>query len=176
MNKSKKMVLCALFISSYIALGRFFSIKLPIVTIGFSFVPLIFSAILLGPKYSAFVATFGDVIGALLFPNGSYFFGFTLTSFLTGFTYGLFLYKKDFRMNKAFIMKLVISVFLITIIFHLGLNTLWIIMLTKEASKIIIFVRLIKQILMIPIKIVTILSLCKILEERMCRLLYDSIK
>ncbi len=175
MNNSKKILFCALFISSYIVLERFFSIRTPLVTIGFSFVPLIFSAILLGPKYSAFIAFFGDIIGSLLFPSGGYFFGFTITAFLSGLTYGLFLYRKTFQINKSFIVRLSISTILITIIFYFGFNSIWIVLLTKKAAIFILFIRGLKQIIMIPIKIFTIVSLCKILEERIVLLSHDSI-
>ena len=78
MNKTKRILLCALFISSTIVLGRILSIRTPIITIGFSFVPIMLSAIMLGPKYSVFIATICDIIGALVFPTGSFFFGFTI--------------------------------------------------------------------------------------------------
>ena len=106
MNKTKKILLSALFLASTIILGRILSIRTPLLTIGFSFVPIMLSAIILGWKHSTFIATMSDIIGALLFPTGSYFFGFTITSFLTGLTYGLLLHNKDeFKIDKKFIIK-----------------------------------------------------------------------
>ena len=91
MNKSKRILLCALFIASCVVLGRILSIRTPIITVGFSFVPIMLGAIILGPKYSTMIAVISDIIGALLFPTGSYFFGFTITAFFTGFIYGMIL-------------------------------------------------------------------------------------
>ena len=53
------------------------------------------SAIILGPKYSTVLAGLADLIGALLFPFGSFFIGYTISALLTGLVYGLFLYNKD---------------------------------------------------------------------------------
>lgn len=173
MNKTKRILLCALFISSTIVLGRILSIRTPIITIGFSFVPIMLSAIMLGPKYSVFIATICDIIGALVFPTGSFFFGFTITAFLTGLTYGLLLYRKEFKVDKWFIIRLVISTIIVTGILNGVLNTIWIIMMTKGASKVIITTRVLKQLVMAPVKIVTILSIGKLFEERINKIMHD---
>lgn len=173
MNKSRRILLSALFLASTVVLGRILSIRTPIITIGFSFVPIMLSAIILGPKYSTFIATASDIIGALLFPTGSYFFGFTVTSFLTGLIYGLLLYRKGFKIDKNFIIRLIISTIIVTGLLNGCLNTIWVIMISKNASKIIVPFRIAKQLIMIPIKIVTILALCKILEKRLGKIIND---
>ena len=159
MSRTKKIILCALFIATTIVLGRILSIRTPIITIGFAFVPIMLSAIILGPKYSTFIATISDIIGALVFPTGSFFFGFTITAFLTGLTHGLLLYRKKFKIDKWFIIRLVISTVIVAGILNGVLNTIWIIMITKGASKIIITTRVLKQLVMAPVMIITILSI-----------------
>lgn len=174
MSKTKKIILTALFIASTVVLGRILSIRTPIITIGFAFVPIILSAIILGPKYSTFIAGISDVIGALLFPTGSFFFGFTITSLLTGLIYGLLLYRKNkFKVDKWFIIRLVISVIIVTGILNGVLNTIWIIMITKGASKIIVTTRVLKQLVMAPVEVVTILSIGKLFEEKINKLMHD---
>ena len=173
MNKTKRILFSALFIAATIVLARFLSIRTPIITIGFSFIPIMFSAIMLGPKYSTFIATISDIIGALLFPSGSYFFGFTISSLLTGLVYGLFLYNKEFKINKIFIIKLVISTLIVTLIINGILNTIWIMMISKGASNIIVPIRVIKQLIMVPIKIASVLGLGKALESRINKVLND---
>ena len=173
MNKSRRILLCALLIASCVVLGRILSIRTNIITIGFSFVPIMLGAIILGPKYSTFIATISDIIGALLFPTGSYFFGFTITAFLTGLTYGLILYRKDFKVDKNFIIRLIISTIIVTGIYNGVLNTIWIIMINKSASKIVIPIRIAKQLIMAPIKIITITAICKIMEERLKKIIND---
>lgn len=173
MNKSKRILLCALFTASCVVLGRILSIRTTIITIGFSFVPIMLGAIILGPKYCIFIATISDIIGALLFPTGNYFFGFTITSFLSGLIYGIILYRKEFRIDKSFIIRLIISTIIVTGLLNGVLNTIWIMMISKSASKIILPIRIAKQLVMAPIKVITILSLCKILEERLTLLIND---
>lgn len=173
MNKSRKILLCALFIASCIVLGRILLIRTSIVTIGFSFVPIMLAAIILGPKYSTFIAIASDVIGTLLFPTGNYFFGFTITAFLTGLTYGFLLYRREFKVDKGFIIRLIISTVIVTGILNGVLNTIWIIMINQSASKIVIPIRILKQLVMAPIKVLTMTSLCRILEERLKRLIND---
>lgn len=46
-------------------------------------------------------------------------------------------------------------------------------MINKSASKVILPIRILKQLIMAPIKVFTILSLCKILEERITNLVND---
>ena len=166
MSKRKKIILSGLFIASTIILGRIFSIRTPIITIGFSFLPIILSAIILGPKYSTFISTISDIIGSLLFPSGSYFWGFTVTAFLTGLIYGLILYRKEFKLDKNFIIRVIISSLIVTVFLNGFLNTVWVIMITKNASKIVVPVRLLKQLIMMPIIAITTIGICKILEER----------
>ena len=167
MNKTKKILLSALFLASTIVLGRILSIRTPIITIGFSFVPIMLTAILLGPKYSIFVSVMSDVIGAILFPSGSYFFGFTVTAFFTGLTYGWLLYDKNgFYLNKKFVIKLIISTIIVTGLLNGVLNTIWIMMMTKGASKIVVPTRVAKQLVMAPIKVITILGITKVFEEK----------
>lgn len=166
MGKRKKIILSGLFIASTIILGRILSIRTPIITIGFSFLPIIMSAIILGPKYSTFISTISDIIGSLLFPSGSYFWGFTVTAFLTGLIYGLILYRKEFKLDKNFIIRVIISSLIVTVFLNGFLNTVWVIMITKNASKIVVPVRLLKQLIMMPIIAITTIGICKILEER----------
>ena len=52
-------------------------------------------AILYGPWWAAMVAALGDLTGALLFPTGAFFPGFTLTAACTGLIFGLCLYRRD---------------------------------------------------------------------------------
>ena len=173
MNKSKRLLLCALFIAATVVLGRILSIRTSLITIGFSFVPIMLGAIILEPKYSTFIATISDIIGALLFPTGAYFFGFTITAFFTGLTYGLILYRKEFRVDKKFLIRLIISTLIVTGVYNGVLNTIWIMIISKGASKIVVPIRILKQLIMAPIKVVTIMSLCKILETRIKGLLND---
>ena len=92
---TKTLTLTALLAALEIVLSRFLSISAWNTKIGFAFVPVVLAALLLGPLQAGIVAALADFLGALLFPVGPYFPGFTLTAFLMGLCYGLFLYKKQ---------------------------------------------------------------------------------
>lgn len=167
MSKIKKIIISALLLATSIVINRFLSINTNILSIGFTFVPLMFSGIILGPKYSIVIAGLADLIGALLFPFGSYFIGYTISSLLTGLVYGLLLYNKDgFNLNKKFIVKMLISIVIVCILINGLLNTVWIILTVKKAAIAIIPTRVVKQLIMIPIMFLTMLSLLKLLEKQ----------
>ena len=92
---TKTMNVLGVLIAIQIVLSRFLSISAWNVKIGFGFIPIVVAAILYGPFPAGIAYALSDMIGAILFPVGPYFPGFTLTAFLTGVTYGLFLHKKQ---------------------------------------------------------------------------------
>lgn len=57
--QNKKILLAAFLLASLVVLARFVSIKTPIIRISFGFIPLILSAIWLGPKWSSLIRFFG---------------------------------------------------------------------------------------------------------------------
>lgn len=73
----------------------------PIARLGLASIPIIISSILLGPLYGGVVGGLSDLIGALAFPVGPYFFGFTLDSALLGVLPALILFLS--KKGKAFV-------------------------------------------------------------------------
>lgn len=162
MTKIKKIILSSILLSVLIILNRFISIKTEILVISFTFIPIMMSAIWLGPKYSTIIALLGDLIGAILFPFGPYFPGFTVSSAISGLIYGIFLYNKGNEMsNKKLIIRLTISSVIQLIAINIFLTSLWIHILYGKAYIAIMAGRTITQIIMIPIHIITIYGLEK---------------
>lgn len=162
MSKIKKNVLAAMLLAILIILNRFISIKTEVLVISFSFVPIMMSAIWLGPKYSTIIALLGDLIGAILFPFGPYFPGFTVSSAISGLIYGLFLYNHGEEMsNKKLLIRLTLSSFIQLIAVNIFLTSLWIHILYGKAYLVIMASRAVTQIIMIPIHIITIFELEK---------------
>ena len=117
---TRTLTTLALLTAIEIVLSRFLSINAWNIKIGFSFVPIVVAAILYGPIEAGIVAALGDFLGAILFPIGAYFPGFTLTAFLTGCVFGLFLHRKQGWLQS--IAAIGINQFVLS----LFLNTLWI--------------------------------------------------
>lgn len=175
MSKTKKIVLSAMMLALLIILSRFFSIETQFLVLSFSFIPIIFSAIWLGPKYSTLIATLGDFIGAILFPFGAYFPGFTLSAALSGLIYGIFLYNPDNKKldNKKFILKLLISSVLVLGVVNIFITSFWLHILYGKAYIIIISTRLISQIIMLPIQITIIYILNKYFNPIINKYLFE---
>ena len=95
MSKLKKVILSGILLALLIVLNRFVSIKTQLLVIDLTFIPLMMGSIWLGPKYTTLIAVLGDFLGAMLFPFGAYFPGFTVSAGLVGLIYGIFLYKKQ---------------------------------------------------------------------------------
>ena len=156
MSNTKTIAFVGLLISMEIIFTRFLSFQTPIIRIGFGFIPIAFSAIMFGPIVGGITAALSDLAGMIIFPKGAYFPGFTLSAFLTGAIYGLFLYKKPVTISN--IAK---SILLITVFVDLGLNTIWISMMTGKAAAALLIPRISKSAIMLPIQIVTINVLWK---------------
>ena len=167
MTKNKKIILSALLLALLIVLSRFLSIKTPIMKISFAFVPTMLCAIWLGPKYSVAINVLGDIIGATLFPTGPYFVGYTISTAVAGLIYGLVLYKKtsDAYTDKQFIIRLIIATTLVAVISNMLLNTLWISITGGKAFMVLLWTRIPKQLIMIPIHVIVIFALEKALRK-----------
>ena len=133
----KSVAILGILVAAEIILARF-SIHTWNLKIGFSFVPIVIAAVLYGPVAGGMVAAIGDVISAFLFPVGAYFPGFTLTAFLAGVLYGLFLKKKASFFNVLFcvlIIQGIISQFINTFfISYLYGSPYWPLFVTRIAQ------------------------------------------
>lgn len=158
MNKTKVVVLMGLFIALNVIFTRILKpIDLPNLRVSFGFLATSFAAILMGPVLGGISAAIADVIGYFLFPSSAQFFpGFTLSAFLAGLVYGLFLHK-----NPRSLLRVILAVITITLVIDLGLNTLWLSILLKKAWLVLLFPRVIKSVIMIPVHVVMIHLLWK---------------
>lgn len=167
MSKNKKIILTAVLLAVQIILSRFLSIKTPILKISFAFIPSMLCAIWLGAKWTVLLNVLGDIIGATLFPTGAFFIGYTISTAISGLIYGLLLYKKEDNSytDRQFIIRLIISVILVTCISNIGLNTLWISITTGKAFIVLLGTRIVKELIMIPIQILVIIFIEKALRK-----------
>jgi len=183
--KLKDIAIIALLIAMEVILTRFLSIQTPVVRIGFGFLPIVIVAMLYGPVYAGAAAAMADLLGAMLFPIGPYFPGFTFTAFLIGAVYGLFLYKrnpdkdvvkdtaegaaegttgstndgtvgKDKKGLLRDLIRIGIAVLIVTVVLQLFLDTLWISIITGSEYIVWLPLRAIRTAFMLPIQIILI--------------------
>ena len=163
-SKTSTITLAAMLVAIEIILSRFLSVPTPVVKISFSFIPLSMLAFTCGPVYSCAGAAIADFIGAVLFPTGPYFPGYTLTAALTGLTYGLFLKNKH---NHWW--RIIAAVVIINIVWRLGLNSVWVSITSGKAVIAFMMTRITKTLFTIPIEIVfvrfAVKRLCPLLEK-----------
>lgn len=112
------IIIFAMLISLEIVFDRFLVINAWNIKISLGFLPTALIAYRYGCLGGMIVASLSDFIGAILFPFGPYFIGFTLTSALTGLIFGLFLYRNNKVINTLF------ATFINSILCTLLLNTL----------------------------------------------------
>lgn len=173
-SKTKKIILSALLLALTIVLSRFLSINTPLLSIGFSFVPMVLSAIWLGPKYSAIICGLADLIGALLFPFGTYFIGFTISAICKGLIYGFVLYKKGEELtNKQLIIRLIIACVLVIGIVNILMNSVWLVIMYNKAFLAVLYTRLTAEVVMVPVQIITIFVLVNALRPITKKYLFD---
>lgn len=165
----RTLVIAAMLVAVEIVLNRFLSINTIFLKIGFSFVPIVIAAVLFGPWVAGTVYAVADFLGALLFPIGPYFPGFTACAFAMGVTYGLFLSHPDGKKIR-FWTNCLPPVLINNLVFGLFVNTLWISLLYDSKTYWGYFVsRLPEYLLLIPVTLAllpALLRLCGILKKR----------
>lgn len=166
MGKARRILISSFLLVSCIIVKRLLSIRLPLISIGFDFIPFMFSAILLGTKYATIIGITSDIVGRLLFPVSAYFPGFTLSAGLTGFLYGEFLYTNgEIKTGKRFLLRLIFCVVTVTAIVNIILNTVWVIAILGDAYKVAVPLRFVKAISMIPIQVFVMYYLTNEVEK-----------
>lgn len=122
---TKTMVTCALLVALQVILARFLSINTTFVVINFSFLAVALAGILFGPLWGMVVGGVSDLIGAILFPFGPFFPGFTLTAALVGLIYGGFLHTKGSMLPGRTLWLRVTGASVCASVVRLVLNSVW---------------------------------------------------
>ena len=137
------------------------------VQIGFGFIGAAIAGVMLGPWRAALVGILVDILGNFLSgKTGQFFLGYTLTALVGGLIYGYFLYKRPLRWEQ-----ILMAVLLVTIFCNLGLNSIWVHMMTGEAFTVFMSMRILKNMITLPLNtaILTVLfsnKTMKILIEK----------
>lgn len=175
MRRNKKIILAATFLAMLVVLSRFLSVKTPIMKISFAFIPTMLCATYLGWKWSVLVNVLGDLIGALLFPTGPFFVGYTVATAVAGLVYGLLLYKKSPEVLPGwkFTIRAAAAVVLVAVIVNMGLNTVCMSITMGKAFLPLLGTRIVKQLIMIPIHVVVFLGVEKVFQSLAQRYLFE---
>lgn len=153
--ETKQLVTLGILVAMEIVLSRFLSISTPIVKIGFAFIPVALAGMLFGPVWAGLESAAADFVGAILFPIGLYFPGFTLTAFFTGVVYGCFLYGRPRSRTGV-----CAAVLIIAVVLNLGLGSVWLHMLLGKSILALLPARILKCLIVTPVQILVVHTLC----------------
>ena len=163
---TKKLITLGVLVAMDVVLTRFLSINAWNTRIGFGFVPMVIAAMMYGPLSAGVVAALADIIGAILFPTGPYFPGFTFSAFLMGIVFGMFLYKDHS------LWRIIVSVLITQFVISLFLTTFWISTLYGAKYAALLATRVVQsgvisaaQIIVIPILSQVMGRLGKLVQE-----------
>ena len=162
-------ILAALFVVLY-------AVKLPLspnLRITFTFIPLAIAGWLFGPIPAALVGLVGDVIGCMLFPMGAYFPGFTLSTMLTGFIFGIFLFETDITASKSIIL-IIMSKLCISLFINIFMNSLWLTIITKSGYYFHLVDHSVKNVIAFPFECILLWLILGILSRNNIEKLYKS--
>lgn len=161
---TKLLVMAGILVALHIVLSRFFSINAWNIKIGFAFVPVFVAAYFYGPVFGGIVGALGDFLGAILFPIGAYFPGFTATCFLSGMVMGTFLHKEQTTART------ILAVGIDQLLLSLLLNSLWISILYGSPYLPLLATRAVQCLIMMPVMYLTMMGLVRILKNSKRRL------
>jgi ECF transporter S component (folate family) len=117
----------------------------------FTFIPVAVASILFGPLAGGITGAFGDVLGWVITQTGPYFPGFTISGFVSGIIYGVFLYKKEITIRRV-----VFAAITMVIVVELFLNALWLSILFGNAFFVLLTERLLKIVILVPLQSVVL--------------------
>ncbi|QOX65605.1 folate family ECF transporter S component [Anoxybacterium hadale] len=150
-QNTSRLITIAFFIALEIILTRFLSINTPFLRIGFGFLPVAMLGILYGPLWAGAAYAVGDLLGIMMFPSGAFFPGFTISAFLTGLTFGFFLYNKPVTWKRVLMASSVVC-----LLINMCLDTLWLYILMDNAVIALIPARIFKSVVMLAIQVTLI--------------------
>lgn len=152
-----QLTIMALLLAFRILLGYIPSLRLgEVASVGIGFLGTALSSAIIGPWWGIILSMLTDIITALI-DGYTFFFGYTLSAGVGGLIYGLFLWRKEHNWKNIFI-----SVLLITIFVNLGLGSLWIRMMSGQAWKAFMPIRIAKNAFTLPTNTLILLFVLKI--------------
>lgn len=160
LGKVRTITTVAMFAALSIILGTFTVQIGNYIKIGFSSLTTVGTGFLFGPIVGGIFGAVTDVVKYMIKPTGPFFPGFTIGAVIAGFIYGSLLYKKPVSIKRILIAEILVSV-----ICNMLLGTLWLDMLYGKAFMAILPMRVVKNIVMLPINIFMAFALLKLMEQ-----------
>lgn len=117
----------------------------PYIKIGLSGYPNQIVDYLFGPATGAFFSGGMEFIKFINMPDGVFFPGFTLSAVTAGVIYGFAFYERRITVRRVFCAHLIVK-----IVVNMGMNTLWLVILTHRAAMVFLPARVLTNIIRLP--------------------------
>ena len=158
------VAICGMLLALRIVLGYYANFTLaafPGVKFSLVFIPTAICGMILGPIPTAVMGGVGDMLSFFLnSTGGAYFPGWTINAALSGFIYGMLLYKNNATLPRVIISKLIITVFV-----ELLLGTFWLYVQFGFPYFEYLCARALKQLVTTPFEIIVIFSLASVIKK-----------
>ena len=122
-----------------------------------AFLAVAFGSMVFGPVVGIFAGLASDLVGYLLSPGGVFFPGYTLSTVLEFFFYGLFFYRRRLSVLRILAVK-----FLVDYGIHVGLGSLWSWMLYGKGYYYFFMKSLIKNTILLPIEVIALAAVFRV--------------
>lgn len=157
--KTRNMVVIALMTALSVVLSQFSIYITPTFRlISFTYLSGAVVSMLYGPWAGIAFGLLSDTVTYIAKPGGPYFVGYAISEMVSNFIYACFLYRKPLRIWRVLLARTVIML-LVT----LGLSYLWnVIMYGSVASTYFTSVRLINNLLQLPVSVALIVCFARL--------------
>lgn len=162
---TRDLTTIGLLIALYVVFKQFLSVQ-PTESFRIStyFIVVAVTGAIYGPITAGIAAAAADILGGIIFPSGfGFYFGFTISAFVEGAIYGLFLYKR-----KKSVANISLAVITFTIVVSYFLNVLWVTLMNAEPSMAVFIgilqTKLVKSLIMVPIQIAVLTVVLRLLD------------
>lgn len=129
--------------------------------IGFSYLATSLSGYMYGPMLAGLMGIAADILGYFIRPNGAFFPGFTFNEFLLGFIYGCFFYKQSVSLKRTIAAQLTV-----VLLINMCCTPLWLYIMYGKSFFALMGIRIIKNIIKLPIDISLLYFTLKTAEKR----------
>lgn len=164
LKNTKYLALMAAFIAMKIVVGL---IRIPVgpnLRISITFILVALEASIIGPAAGIVSGALTDTLSFIIFPDGAYFPGYTLTAMCGELIYALFLYQR-----KITVLRLGLAKFLNNYLVNVMMGSLWSAMLYDRAFVYYAASSLIKNTVMLPFETAALTAVFQLLLPYLSR-------
>lgn len=133
--------------------------------ISLTFLVLSIGSLIFGPVTGLFVGAIYNTLDFFIHPSGVFFPGYTLSSMLELFIYGLFLYRSRITILRIFLAKFIVDYGI-----HVVLGSLWSKLLFNKGYLYFFTKSIIKNTIMLPVEVIIFVLLLQLLLPALIRI------